>query len=250
MKEKGITLVALVVMIIVLIILAGVSINLVLGTEGIITTAKRAKENIEYAQIEEQRKLNELYIQIEENDVEVGGEIEKLNDFKKAIADYIEEAGGIKPDYMADTLTFGEKIKGIVKEVTKDATAKAEDIKEGKFAWVNGEKVEGSYVGTTSYCIPELRAYGNIATGSADAFVEITLPISGYKKISIDSISLATMNDSRVAFTIYLDNIQKYTTTTKNVNNISIDIAGHSTLKIKLGSWCTQTSVIKNIVIE
>ena len=112
MKEKGITLVALVVTIIVLIILAGVSINLVLGTEGIITVAKRAKENMEYAQIEEQRKLNELYIQIEENDVEVGGEIEKLNDFKKAIADYIEEAGGIKPDYMADTLTFGEKIKG------------------------------------------------------------------------------------------------------------------------------------------
>ena len=39
-SSKGITLVALVVTIIVLIILAGVSINLVLGDNGIITMAK------------------------------------------------------------------------------------------------------------------------------------------------------------------------------------------------------------------
>ena len=50
-KEKGITLVALVVTIIVLIILVGISINLVLGDNGIITIAKRAKENIELAKL-------------------------------------------------------------------------------------------------------------------------------------------------------------------------------------------------------
>ena len=43
--QKGITLVALVVTIIVLIILAGVSIALVLGDNGIITKAKQGKEN-------------------------------------------------------------------------------------------------------------------------------------------------------------------------------------------------------------
>lgn len=42
-KEKGITLVALVVTIVVLLILAGVSINLVLGENGLITQAKTAK---------------------------------------------------------------------------------------------------------------------------------------------------------------------------------------------------------------
>ena len=41
--QKGITLVALVVTIIVLIILAGVSINLLLGQNGIVTRAKQAK---------------------------------------------------------------------------------------------------------------------------------------------------------------------------------------------------------------
>lgn len=43
--QKGITLVALVVTIIVLIILAGVSISLVLGQNGIFTKAKQGKVN-------------------------------------------------------------------------------------------------------------------------------------------------------------------------------------------------------------
>ncbi len=64
-SKKGITLIALVVTIIVLIILEGVSINLVLGDKGIITIAKRAKENIELTQIEEEKELNELYLKLE-----------------------------------------------------------------------------------------------------------------------------------------------------------------------------------------
>ncbi len=43
--NKGITLIALVVTIIILIILAGVGINLVLGQDGILNKAKEAKEN-------------------------------------------------------------------------------------------------------------------------------------------------------------------------------------------------------------
>ena len=65
-KEKGITLIALVVTVIVLIILAGVSINLVLGENGIVTIAKRAKENTELAKVEEETRLNELVKQLEE----------------------------------------------------------------------------------------------------------------------------------------------------------------------------------------
>ena len=65
-KQKGITLIALVVTIIILIILSGVSINLVLGENGIITIAKRAKENTELAIVEEETMLNELAKQIEE----------------------------------------------------------------------------------------------------------------------------------------------------------------------------------------
>ena len=65
-KQKGITLIALVVTIIVLIILAGVSISLVLGENGIVNKAKKAKENTELAKTEEETMLNELAKQIEE----------------------------------------------------------------------------------------------------------------------------------------------------------------------------------------
>ena len=43
-EEKGITLVALVVTIVVLLILAGISLNLVIGNEGILTRSKDAAD--------------------------------------------------------------------------------------------------------------------------------------------------------------------------------------------------------------
>ena len=59
-NQKGITLVSLVVTIIILIILAGISINILLGNNGIITKAIQSKENTILAQ-EELKNLNELY---------------------------------------------------------------------------------------------------------------------------------------------------------------------------------------------
>lgn len=64
--EKGITLIALVVTIIVLIILAGVSINLVLGDNGIITKARKGSENYLIAANEEQQVLANAEVTMEE----------------------------------------------------------------------------------------------------------------------------------------------------------------------------------------
>ena len=92
-SQKGVTLVALVVTIIVLIILAGISINLILGDNGIITIAKKAKENIEIAKTEEETHLNELYTQLESNEISSSGNtydsITKLAEFKRKIAEAI-----------------------------------------------------------------------------------------------------------------------------------------------------------------
>ena len=56
--QKGITLVALVITIIVLLILAGVTITLTLGEKGIFKTAEKAGENYTQAQREELEGLN------------------------------------------------------------------------------------------------------------------------------------------------------------------------------------------------
>ena len=59
-KQKGITLVALVVTIVILLILAGVSLNLVLGNQGLVTKANEGRTNYFNASEEELALLNNL----------------------------------------------------------------------------------------------------------------------------------------------------------------------------------------------
>lgn len=90
-NSEGITLIALVVTIIVLIILAGVSINLLFGQYGVVTKAKDAKEQMEVAQVKEDIQLKLVDLQadkmltgesvnateLEEVITEAGGEVVK-----------------------------------------------------------------------------------------------------------------------------------------------------------------------------
>ena len=64
-RNKGVTLIALVVTIIVLLILAGVSIATLTGNNGILTQATRAKEESEKDEIIEQIQLDIADKQIE-----------------------------------------------------------------------------------------------------------------------------------------------------------------------------------------
>ena len=65
-KENGITLIALVITIIILIILAGISINLLLGDNGIVRKAQQAKTDTEQSRINEEKGLNEAAKYIED----------------------------------------------------------------------------------------------------------------------------------------------------------------------------------------
>ena len=62
-KNKGITLIALVITIIILLILAGVTIQTLTGDNGLITKAQSAKEKVNEEEIEEQIKLAQLEYQ-------------------------------------------------------------------------------------------------------------------------------------------------------------------------------------------
>lgn len=64
--NKGITLIALVITIIVLLILAGVSIAMLTGTNGILTQAQNAKQTTEIAQVKEEWDLEKLGLQMQE----------------------------------------------------------------------------------------------------------------------------------------------------------------------------------------
>ena len=209
-SQKGVTLVALVITIIVLIILAGISINFILGNNGIITIAKKAKENIELAKIEEETELNEVYTQLASSNIGSGGTnydaIAKLTEFKTAIANAIGEAGGIKPNVTAETSVFVDNIKGIVKEVTKDATATANDIAEGKTAWVNGKRITGLGVSSNIPTSGTL-LWTNSSPNTAFSPQTITIEKSdNYRYIQVDSIGGSTVPLTSFSTQIYKNN--------------------------------------------
>ena len=68
-KNKGITLIALVITIIILLILAGVSIAMLTGNNGILTQAKLAKENTEAAKEQEEKDLDKINSYINEKTI-------------------------------------------------------------------------------------------------------------------------------------------------------------------------------------
>ena len=75
--KRGITLIALVVTIVVLLILAGITISLVFSENGVVTKAKEAKEETRGAAVEEARDMWELDKSLTEY---VGGSSQSLDE--------------------------------------------------------------------------------------------------------------------------------------------------------------------------
>lgn len=88
-EQKAITLISLVITIIILLILAGVAINLSLGKNGIFTKAKEAREKMEKATLIEQIQTEILEKQLDNN----GGSISK-----KDLEDILSKYGEVKKD--------------------------------------------------------------------------------------------------------------------------------------------------------
>ena len=114
-NSKGITLVALVVTIIVLLILAGVTITSLLGDEGIISKAQNAAKATKKSQIIESVRMDILIAQLEGNLTD-----EKLEEIldKYGEIQYDEEGNitGLKPDGLDEIIPIEDLLSGVVSE--------------------------------------------------------------------------------------------------------------------------------------
>jgi len=157
-NKKGITLIALVITIVVLIILAGVAINLSVGENGIFKKAQDAREKYNVESIREKVEIGIMNQEIEE--IALGNEITievvlqelleegifesidkesqigniddyevklKYNEEQKVVIEYIRKATGIRMTYTLDPISYTNEekvsilvtVKGNIKSVTK-----------------------------------------------------------------------------------------------------------------------------------
>lgn len=128
-KENGITMITLAVTIIVLIILAGVSIVTLVGDNGIITKAKQARENIIYAGEEEQKQLNQLFWEMEQN----GSYTEDEEDAKKdkmieLLQKQVEELKKQVADLQSENTALKEQVANLNSQI-EDLNKQINDLK-------------------------------------------------------------------------------------------------------------------------
>ena len=129
-QEKGITLIALVVTIVVLLILAGVSISLVLNNNGVISKAKDAKNQYAEAQTNDEKQLNEVsdWIDTKVGDTTGGDSVTKIDGVP--IPEGFVYVGGTKASglVISDNAADKEKYKG--------QTTVGTDLVGNQFVWI------------------------------------------------------------------------------------------------------------------
>ena len=172
-EMKGITLIALVITIVVLMILAGVSINTVLGDDGIIQKAKDAAEATKRASAEEEMNRLVLEYQLASND-------ETLESFLQ------EKVTEGRIDGVTDngdgTITITKKVEGKDYTITvKKPVAPTPSVKVGAIRVVSDSTGAGSSLGeastrkgTTLYIMIESTISGGTTTVSPEVPYAVT----------------------------------------------------------------------------
>ena len=138
-QEKGITLIALVVTIVVLLILAGVSISLVLNNNGVISKAKDAKNQYAEAQTNDEKQLNEVsdWIDTKVGDTTGGDSVTKIDGVP--IPEGYYYVGGTK----AKGLVISDNVAD--KELDKGKEDVRRDLAGNQWVWVPVETPSNLY---------------------------------------------------------------------------------------------------------
>ena len=192
-KQKGITLIALVVTIIVLLILAGVAINLTVGKNGIFNKAKFAKEKYTNEEYLEQEQLNELdaYLtkdgSLPENtkDTEMGTQVKLPAEWYSTTAAYISTEDG-------KTVTKEVKTASVIAVAT--GSGETVPVPNG-FYYVGGNKATGVVISDNKDDQNKYVGYESDGTTAkavgvdlqGNQFVWIPCTIENYKKKYFDA---------------------------------------------------------------
>ena len=198
-EMKGITLVALVITIVVLLILAGVSINTVLGDDGIIKKAKEAAETTKRASAEEEMNRLVLEYQLAKND-------ETLESFLQ------EKVTEGRIDGVTDngdgTITITKKVEGKDYTITvKKPVAPTPSVKVGAIRVVSDSTGAGSSLGeastrkgTTLYIMIESTISGGTTTVSPQVPYAVTE--NGTYKFTVTGTVNGTTYTKEVSVTV------------------------------------------------
>lgn len=151
-KSYGITLVALVVTVVVLLILAGVSINLVLGNNGIVSKSQLAAEKTRVASIKEDvaLKINEIYTR---------DTSKKLNgkQVSDEVYNYLNQKYNTTFDRKESVICYGNYVVSLTGEDNISIIDEAETTSNWTYRIINNYAYIDNYKGTnTEVEIPEV----------------------------------------------------------------------------------------------
>ena len=147
-KEKGITLIALVITIVVLLILAGVSITALVGENGLITRAKLAAEKTNQSVQNDITAMEELNQQLE-NLINggAGGNTTGDNEPEKTPIDKVEPKVG----YYADFDTTDGKIDGVIYADLAFSKSGQWMDSNGRYSYAANTNTKDYYISQTNY---------------------------------------------------------------------------------------------------
>ena len=197
-KQRGITLIALVITIMVIVILAGVTLNLTVGENGIFSKAKYAKEKYINEEYTEQEQLNELYAYLAKDsqlpnntkDTEAGTQVKLPSSWYSTTSAYISTKDGTT-------------VKKAIKSSSVDAiaTGNGETIPVPKgFYYVGGTKQSGVVISSDERDKNKYAGVENVPAGAvynSDGTVK-TYTDEEYKKLSDDEKKVVILGDQFV----------------------------------------------------
>ena len=213
-ETKGITLIAMVITIIILLILAGVSLNLVLGENGIITRAKTTGKIQTIATIKEALELEKVDIQVENRKVDLDSYLDQISKGKKRYDLSSKE----KIDDKTAEIIINDEHKFLVKdkengdvEITYEGIAKGDDLALSKYNGTYIYPESGTFTVTNNASGGELTVNSdapNIVTASIDENVVTVMPgtIAGKANIIVKSSANGEYAENKVIHVATVEN--------------------------------------------